>query len=165
MDEVLAAELIQMGEADQRVRGQMARGEEWDPAIDRENARRLREIVQREGWPAAAKVGREASRAAWLVVQHIDDDPEFQAQCLDKMKRLPVGEVEPEDTAYLVDRVRVNQGDPQLYGTQFYRDESGTFRARPIEDHDNLDGRRSEVGLEPFAEYERSMLEKYGTQS
>ena len=63
------------------------------------------------------------------------------------------GEASRADLAYLEDRVRVNAGRPQLYGTQF----AGTgeeFGPAPIEEPHGLDQRRALVGLQPFADYE-----------
>lgn len=65
------------------------------------------------------------------------------------MKSLPEDEVSSANIAYLEDRVRVNHGLPQLYGTQFYK-EGELFGPRPIEDIANLDARRAAAGLEPF---------------
>ena len=56
----------------------------------------------------------------------------------------------------------MNEGRPQLYGTQIAEvDENGAV-AWPVEDEQRLDERRAEVGLEPFAEYARSFLEASG---
>jgi hypothetical protein len=58
--------------------------------------------------------------------------------------------------AWLLDRVRVNAGQPQLYGTQFTVTD-GHFGPCPIEDPHRLDERRAAAGLEPFADYEARM--------
>ena len=54
------------------------------------------------------------------------------------------------------DRVRVNAGQPQLYGTQFTAI-GGEFGPGSIEDPQRLDERRAQAGLEPFADYESRM--------
>jgi hypothetical protein len=53
----------------------------------------------------------------------------------------------------LTERVRVNEGREQLYGTQFagFKDEAG--EPWPIEDPRALDQRREAAGLEPFSGY------------
>ncbi len=44
------------------------------------------------------------------------------AQCLLLMEQaVSKGEASAKDYAYLLDRVRMNQGRPQVYGTQFWR--------------------------------------------
>jgi hypothetical protein len=65
----------------------------------------------------------------------------------------PRGEASPAQLAYLEDRLRVNAGQAQLYGTQF-RYTGGKLTPHPIEDPCRLDERREHVGLEPFADYE-----------
>ncbi len=57
--------------------------------------------------------------------------------------------------------MRVGEGRPQLYGTQFYADEAGKFGPRPIEDPDNVDARRKAVGLQPLSEYAREIEQFY----
>ncbi|MEV6863790.1 DUF6624 domain-containing protein [Streptosporangium subroseum] len=68
---------------------------------------------------------------------------------------------EPSDLAYLIDRVRVGEKRPQLYGTQYHAPD-GALVPRPIEDREHLDERRAQVGLEPHADYDRSMHELHG---
>jgi hypothetical protein len=69
------------------------------------------------------------------------------------------GEVSPTDMAYLVDRVRVGEGRPQVYGTQFCTDPSGQFGPHPIEEEAKVDERRASVGLGPLDEYRKTMRE------
>jgi hypothetical protein len=66
------------------------------------------------------------------------------------------GQASPAHLACLEDRVRVNSGQSQLYGTQFTVTDD-ELEPRPIEDPDGLDIRRAAAGLEPFAAYEARM--------
>lgn len=96
----------------------------------------------------AELVGDGAS-AAWLLVQHADDDAAFQERVLELMHGVVErGDADRSELAYLTDRVRVAHGRPQVYGTQF-----GRNVPQPIEDPDQLDARRAAAGLEPFADY------------
>ncbi len=150
--------LLKMAIADQRMRQSGA----MDRSVDEKNTEELKEIIKNHGWPTVEKVGGYASNAAWLIAQHADHDPEFQAECLVLMKaeyEKDRKSVNPKNIAYLEDRVRVNTGRPQLYGTQFFADENGVFQARPIEDPENLDERRRGAGLSSFADYEKNMRE------
>ena len=137
----------------------MRRSGSWDTEIDKRNTVRMKEIVAVHGWPTISKYGEEAAHAAWLLVQHADEDSKFQEEVLALMKNLPDVEVSKQDIAYLEDRVRVNTGRPTLYGTQFYNDEQGVLAPRPIEDKDRLDERRAATGLGSFAEYEKEIQE------
>lgn len=73
--------------------------------MDRDNTRWLDELVQRQGWPTRSVVGEKAAQAAWLLVQHGDQDPAWQRRCLDLMHAVPNDGVSPADVAYLTDRV------------------------------------------------------------
>jgi len=63
--------------------------------------------------------------------------------------------------AYLTDRVRVNEGREQVFGTQMGGFEGGVPVPRPIEDRQGLDERRAEVGLEPFDGYVRRFAKRF----
>lgn len=152
MDEnyqAVAHEIIAMSEADQAMR----KSNTWDESIDVKNTQRMKEIVAEIGWPTISKVGSQASNMAWLLVQHADLDNVFQQSCLELMKAQSVNEVDRQNVAYLEDRVRIHKGQPQIYGTQFYTNEQGELVPRPIEDLENVDKRRAEVGLNTLAEY------------
>ncbi|OPG13725.1 hypothetical protein B1L11_07060 [Microbispora sp. GKU 823] len=129
--------------------------------IDRDNTAWLRSVVGMRGWPLLSQVGEDGALAAWLLAQHADASPEIQREfhraLSDAVAR---NEAKPAHLAYLEDRVRVNSGRPQLYGTQFFSEGSG-FRPHPIEDADQLDDRRAAVGLEPFEQYEAQMRRLY----
>jgi hypothetical protein len=182
----LRQELLAMQQEDQRVRAECLKelGSKGVSALDREpitdpallkfvervhakmaqtDARhraRLKAIVARYGWPGKTLVGRDAARAAWLLVQHADRDLVFQKQCLALMRAAPKGEVEPVNLAYLTDRVLVGEKKKQRYGTQLLG-VGGAFKSQPIEDEANVDKRRAEVGLPPLAEYLRTAQEQY----
>ncbi len=151
----LNQEILRMFDEDQAMRLYGT----WDMEIDRRNTARMKEIVAAIGWPTISKYGEQVAHAAWLLVQHADKDPLLQEEVLSLMKNLPDGEVLKQDIAFLEDRVRVNNGRPTLYGTQFYNDPQGEFGPQPIEDRGTLDERRAAVGLGSFAEYEKEIQE------
>ncbi len=153
----IADEIIKMSEVDQKMR----KSGQWDSSIDVANTQRMKEIVENIGWPTRSRVGGHASEMAWLLVQHADHDRAFQQMCLELMKMQAAGEVSPANIAYLEDRVRVGEGRPQLYGTQFNVDEAGNFGPRPIEDPDHVDERRQAVGLQPLSDYARDVEQSY----
>jgi len=50
--------------------------------------------------------------------------------------------------------VALRQGRKQIYGSQINRDQkTQEFYVSPLEDPDNVDKRRAEVGLQPLAVY------------
>lgn len=157
-DDSFATELLALAQSDQDARKcWQETGETWEKSLDERNTERLKEIVAKIGWPTQSKVGDAAANAAWLLVQHADHDPEFQRKCLDLMQQEPEGEVRKQDRAFLEDRVRANTGRLTLYGTQFGHNSEGQFGPLPVEDRENLNKRRTAMGLESFEEYEQEM--------
>ncbi|HEX6420956.1 MAG TPA: DUF6624 domain-containing protein [Acidimicrobiales bacterium] len=145
----LRRELLDMQEADQADRTG-APVEEWD---DDARTARLAEIVDEHGWPTRSLVGDDGATAAWLIAQHSDLDVEFQARALELMRQaVDDGEADPTELAYLEDRVALNQGRPQTYGTQIA---CADGRAEPSElaDPDRVEELRAEVGLQPLDDY------------
>lgn len=126
--------------------------------IDAQNKKRMKEIIDQHGWPGASLVGKDGANAAWLLVQHADTDRPFQQKCLDLMKAMPTGEVEKKNIAYLTDRVLVGTKKKQRYGTQL----DNKCEPQPMEDPDNVDKRRAEMGLGTMAEYVKQAKKMYG---
>jgi hypothetical protein len=169
VDEGLRRELLARRDEDQRIRALLSppRGQhmvrlpdevaaQWQ-RIDEDNTRWLGELVDARGWPGRALAGEDGAAAAWLLAQHADRDPARQRAFLDALRgAVDRGEASVAHLAYLEDRVRVNAGQPQLYGTQFTITD-GQLGPHPIEDAPRLDERRAEAGLGPFAEYEARM--------
>jgi hypothetical protein len=168
----LARELRDMVKVDQDARQELIKvapaGKPADPAliekltaIDRKNTARMKEIVDKHGWPGKSLVGATGAQDAWLLVQHADRDPAFQKRCLELMTPLvATGEVSGVNVAYLTDRVRVADGKPQVYGTQF-RQVDGKMEPSPIEDEARVDERRKSVGLPTLAEYRKQIEAMY----
>lgn len=57
-----------------------------------------------------------------------------------------------QNYAYLIDRINLNEGKEQIYGTQVNMGERGTT-LKPCVDTSNLDKRRLSVGLTPIKDY------------
>ena len=120
-------------------------------AIDADNATWLRAQVRQCGWPQRSRVGEAVARSAWLLAQHADMAPDFQLEAAKAMKaRVLEGEASGHLLALLVDRHARLQKLPQTYGMQF-RLQEGKMVFLLIDDPENLDERRSAIGLLPFA--------------
>lgn len=120
----------------------------------RANADWLKGVLGRIGWFDIGRFGAEASQAAWLIVQHSDHDPEWQSAMLETLRpRVARGDMQASYYAYLVDRVAVNAGRPQTYGTQGHCVGPGDWQPKAVAEPEALDRRRSEVGLSPIADY------------
>lgn len=68
------------------------------------------------------------------------------------MQCKPENEVEKANIAFLEDRISVNEGRPQIYGTQFHKGSNGQMQARQIRDVKNIERRCKSMGLETFEE-------------
>jgi hypothetical protein len=122
--------------------------------LDAENTRWLKETVSQGGWFTVSKYGADADFAAWLLVQHADLDVPFQTEMLGILEPLvPARETSQSNYAYLYDRVAVNSGRPQRYGTQGRCTAAGVWEPREVEQPETLDERRAAVGLPPEADY------------
>ncbi|QQR82822.1 hypothetical protein IPJ70_01785 [Candidatus Campbellbacteria bacterium] len=157
----IASEIQQMAAVDQGMRERHIDEEEfWDEEVDKNNTERMKEIVEEIGWPTVSKVGADASKDAWLLIQHADHDIAFQIMCLGLMKREPQGEVSLHDIAYLEDRIRIHNKTPQVYGTQFDQ-KDGRFVPREIENEEEVNLRRAEMGLPTLEENIEDMYRRY----
>lgn len=157
----LANTILQMAKADQEIRKAFLKDASLYrevEKIDVSNPKKMKILVKKFGWPTISLVGKKASHFAWLLVQHADMDVEFQEHCLALMKKeVESGEVSKADIAYLTDRVLVNKGKKQIYGTQFYRNKAGKLVSKPIKDVANTDRRRREMDMESFGLYSKKL--------
>ncbi|MEO1512186.1 MAG: DUF6624 domain-containing protein, partial [Planctomycetota bacterium] len=72
------------------------------------------------------------------------------------------GNASGRNLAYLTDRVLINTGRPQRYGTQVqYEHAIGRAYPKELEDAAAVDHRRAAVGLEPLWEYMNDMSGLY----
>lgn len=168
MDAPLRAELLKRGAADQGVRqkaiarGEATKGFESTLPTDHDNVAWLKRVVAAKGWPNIDRVGEDGYTAAFLIAQHADFDPAFQQQVLAAMQAdLPTRNARLDHVAMLTDRLLVEQGKPQRYGTQFKSDKDGVFIMQPAEDVSGLDARRHAVGLESMDDYKKDLSKMY----
>lgn len=141
---------------------------EWKKAWDRmkqtdknHNAALKNILAKFNTYPSMDKVGEEGSHDFWLLVLHQDADTALQQQVVVWMK-IPVdqGNASPNDYAYLVDRILVNAGQKQVYGTQCYYDnEKKRYVPHPLLEPADTDQRRQQMQLPPLAEYVRILNE------
>jgi hypothetical protein len=121
---------------DLKVRGGLlangALGDGYHPqmrTVHEQNAARLESILDEVGWPA------------------------FQRRCLARLQdAAKTGKIPAWQPAYLLDRMRMFEGRPQIYGTQFEEDENGEPHPAPIEDPDHVNERRAKIGLDSLEE-------------
>jgi hypothetical protein len=128
--------------------------------LDTANQLRLDEIVKQHGWPEKKDVGAKAAYAAFIVVQHAPREY-MQRYFPMVQKSMERGDLSKNSFAMFDDRLRMEYGHAQRYGTQLNTDGKGVRTFWPIEDEANVDKRRAEVGYEPMAEYAKRFKVPY----
>lgn len=115
-------------------------------------------ILDKEGWPA--RLSDKANQAIWLVIDH--SDLATRRKYLDLVKaKAEEGVLDKSDYATLNDRVLMEEGKPQIYGTQikitgtiiFGEEQTLPMYLWPVEEPAALDSLRSSIGLPPIEEY------------
>ena len=129
----------------------------WRPLMDMDD-RLLAELltmIPEEGWFTVEAYGERASSAAFLIIQH--SNVEQWRRFVPILEPLALaGEIDGQDYGLMYDRLAVNEGRPQRYGTQV------TCKAGKLvidwdnlEDPANADERRRALGFPgTLAEYE-----------
>ena len=113
----------------------------------------IKAILDKEGWLGADVVGEQGNSTLFLVIQHSNQST--QEKYLPMMRNaVKNGKAKGSDLALLEDRVALGQGKKQIFGSQISQNmKTQLYYIRPIEDPDNVDRRRAEVGLDPIADY------------
>lgn len=117
------------------------------------NLIKVMKILDEKGWVGASVVGKQANQTLFLVIQH--SDLKYQQKYLPMMREaVKKGNAKPGNLAYVEDRVALREGGKQLYGSQIWTNPTTrkNFIA-PLEDPDNVDKRRAEVGLGTLSDY------------
>jgi len=130
---------------------------------DLQNRAIAKAIFKKYGYPTFKMVGKEKAHEYWVIVQNCNMDVDFQLDVLkvtDKLIR--INQVDPHDHAYLSDRVRINLGQKQIYGTQVeFNQSKKTYEPFELNDPVKVDERRKELNLESMAAYIQKMNDKY----
>lgn len=116
------------------------------------NATRLKELIEKKGFPVLSNAGEKGVRLSWLIIMHSISLPDFLKESLTQM-RLAAGQNDYilELLAYTEDRVAFFEGRPQLYGTNSDWID-GELKRTPIEDPTKVNLRRKGMGLPPLQE-------------
>ena len=136
--------------------------EEWQSFKDSVFAvthKKATEIFNKHGFVGFDLAGKEGSRDFWLIVQHLDFNTQVQNEVLRKMKtEVENQNANPENYAYLLDRVKLNTGKKQIFGTQVsYNWKVCQAYPKPLVDSINVNKRRKEMGMEPLEVYLNGM--------
>jgi VWFA-related protein len=125
-----------------------------------ENSDSLCLVLKQYGWPTKKLVGDDGANAVFFLLRNTSS-PAMQAALLPVIIAATTQkEIELRDFASYIDRVRLNAGLKQLFGTQAtIRD--GFLMMFPIEDESLVDARRKQYQLPPLADYQRTLEQNY----
>lgn len=117
----------------------------------KENEKELVLLLDKYGWPTTSSVGEHAAAGAALVINHTNYELRSKYFFLLE-EAFKKGEAQPLRYAKMKDRLLVEEGKEQLYGTQWKYEESGKVPYK-IKDPEYVDKRRAAIGLEPLSIY------------
>jgi len=116
--------LLELRELDQNYRTGSG-GDMTVTTIDSMNQIVLDSLINIYGWLGYNEVGTSGENGSFLIIQHSDRNVEFQEKCLALLQtELYNSNINPQYFAMLYDRIKVNKGEPQLFGSQVEIDES-----------------------------------------
>jgi len=117
----------------------------------KENEKELQKLLDEYGWPTTSEVTAYAAAGAALITNHASHA--LRAKYFPMLeKAFKKGEAQPLRYAKMKDRLLVEEGEKQLYGTQTrYENRHPVLYA--IKDPQHVDKRRAEVGLGPLKSY------------
>lgn len=117
------------------------------------NLIQITKILDEKGWIGKDKVGQQANNTIFLVIQH--SDLKVQKKYLPMMREaVRKGNADAGSLALLEDRIALREGRKQIYGSQIGTNPITKLQyVLPLEDPDNVDKRRTDVGLNLLADY------------
>lgn len=123
----------------------------------KENIEELQKLLDKYGWPVASEVTETAAAGAALIINH--SSYELRTKYFPMLKAaFEKGEAQPLRFAKMQDRLLVEEGKEQFYGTQI-KFENLKKEPYPIMDASKVDKRREKIGLGPLSPYLKARFE------
>ena len=163
MDQVGRRALIDVDLSDlPEAERQVANDALWAPvtAMDQRLTAKLLKMVPPKGWFLQSVYGRQGAGAAFLIIQH--SEIEQWRRFVPILEPLVArGEVEGQSYGLMYDRLAINEGRPQRYGTQMTCiGGRWAIDYANLEDPENADARREAMGfMQTLAEYETNFAD------
>jgi hypothetical protein len=158
MNSELALELFNIGVEENRVwltvvscrrKNLPTREERRDHNLN--SQKKIKKIIKKHGLPTPSMVGKTAAGIAWSIIQHSTIKDKHYYMIKDAYEK---GDYNPEHYALTTDRWLTQNGKKQIYGTQFTKtQEEDVFTIMEVEDFNNINNRRAELGLPSIEEY------------
>lgn len=150
--QAIQEELVARLKKDQEVRLDPARSSQM-AGVDSDNLGYIRALVSEVGWIDVDRFGPQASTSAFLLVQHSGDPRLMMAvlPLIEKDARRYPDYAQPYTLLY--DRLQIDLGRKQRYGTQLDRDAQGNPFVLPLEEPSRVDEFLKELKLPPLSDY------------
>ena len=122
--------------------------------IQKRNLLVVENIISKYGWLSSKIIGSKANTALFLVIQHADNNimEKYNVIIQEAFKK---GNIDNNSYAMFQDRLLLNKGKKQIYGTQFIFDES---KKRYVLDSsisiEEINKQRNNIGLNSIEERE-----------
>ena len=115
------------------------------------NEVKVRSILDTHGWPTKEMIGERGNWTICNVIQHADND--VRLKYLQMMRQaVKDKKLEPRFLVRAEDRIATERGDLQIYGGQMkYYPETKSFNLWPVFEPENIDKRRTAIGLDSIA--------------
>lgn len=128
-------------------------GQVKDLKVDKENLEKVLGIIENCGFPTLQVVGQKGMTSTFLVIQH--STRKIREKYLPKIKSCAAkGDLSLQEVALMEDRLLMESGEKQKYGTQITSDNlSGGWKLYSVEDLKNVNERRKTMGLGSLQEY------------
>lgn len=115
---------------------------------DHRNQELVISIIEKCGMPTLKDVNQEQMNAIWLGLQHNTDNT-YRVKYFPLIeKAVKNGDLSKEQLALMKDRILMDEGKPQQFGTQI---KNG--KLYDLEAPETVNDRRQEMGLEPIEDY------------
>jgi hypothetical protein len=123
-----------------------------DPDMDEINLGYVIQIIDKCGMPTLETAGKKGMTAVWLVIQHSDEQTRktYFPMLLEAARK---GDLERQDIALMQDRMLMETGKPQLYGSQVIMENGVNYELYDLKEPETVDQRRAIMGMGPLIDY------------
>jgi hypothetical protein len=125
--------------------------------VDSINLLTVSSVLNKYGWLGMPQLSETAADAIFFVIQHAD--LAVQKQYLPMLQAAVTNSIgKGWQLAYITDRILINEGKFQLYGSQLFGPKKGELIFYPIANEMNVNKRRKALGLAPLEEHSRGLI-------
>lgn len=154
--------IIDAYKSDQKVRNPLANySQEEMVNIDKENLKLIEEILPKYNYIGHSEIGFEHKDDLAVLILHQELETLIKYTPIVE-RAADNGECSISLIPYFIDKIKVGQKQPQIFGTQLYfSQDERMYKPYPISHISTLDERRREYSLNEFDKYLKSCNEEF----